>query len=115
MRSMETFFTSAGLLGVAGYLTAYGMLQLGRLDGNGVIYTVLNVVSASLVLLSTIHQFNLATLLINVSWIVLGLGGILARRRSAPAVAAGVPGTGAVTLPGDQRSLVLLSRRGLVG
>lgn len=77
--------TLIGLAGVAGYVTSYLMLQLGFLDGNGARYSVANVLAAALVLVSLTDEFNLASALIQVIWIVIGVSGLalrMARTRS---------------------------------
>ena len=67
------------LIGVAGffvYIAAFGLVQIGRLDGNGAHYSLLNVLAASLVATSLIAEFNLASALIQCSWIFIGLIGL---------------------------------------
>ena len=77
------------LLGIAGflfYMAAYGLLQLGKISGQSYSYTLMNMAAASLVLLSLIHQFNLASLLIQVAWILISIVGLIRiwrMRRSA--------------------------------
>ena len=73
------------LVGVAGfifYLLAYGLLQVGRTSGRSYSYVLLNLLAASLVLISLIHQFNLASLLIQISWIVISIVGLTRIRNS---------------------------------
>ena len=65
-----------GVLGFIAYITAFGAVQLGWLDGNSSAYTLLNVLAASLVAVSLIRDFNLASALIQGSWIIIGLIGI---------------------------------------
>ena len=70
------------LLGVAGffaYLGSFAALQFNLLDGNSTIYSVMNVIAASLVLVSLFDQFNLASALIQSSWILIGLSGLALR------------------------------------
>lgn len=70
------------LIGVAGFLlytSNYLCLQLGRIDGNGMYYPCINVVSASCVLISMVSSFNLASTLIQCTWIVVSLIGITRR------------------------------------
>lgn len=80
----------AGLAGAGCYLASYILLQLRRIDGNGMSYTVLNVVAASLLLVSLFDQFNLASALIQVLWIAFGAYGVGVRlvRRGANAAPA---------------------------
>ena len=85
MSSIVQFFTelsvfdTCGLLGFAAYLGGFGALQFGLLDGNGKTFAWVNVLAASLVLISLYDAFNLASALIQVSWIIIGYIGIVRR------------------------------------
>jgi CRP-like cAMP-binding protein len=65
-----------GLIGVAFYLGSYATLQLGLIDGQSNTYAVLNIIAASLVLVSLGQAFNLSSAIIQVSWIIISLIGI---------------------------------------
>ncbi|MBS1304278.1 cyclic nucleotide-binding domain-containing protein [Loktanella sp. SALINAS62] len=65
-----------GYLGVAFYLLSYGLLQAGILRGSGYLYTIFNLVAATLVLLSLSVAFNMSSALIQISWIVISLVGL---------------------------------------
>jgi len=67
---------AVGLLGVFFYLWSYGALQLGRLDGNSLKYSILNSIAAALVLISLYKSFNLASALIQIMWITVSAVGI---------------------------------------
>ena len=67
------------LIGIAGflcYLGSFAALQFRLIDGNGVLYSLLNILAAALLLISLMEAFNLASVLIQVSWIVIGLTGL---------------------------------------
>ena len=68
-----------GVLGFMVYIVAFGAVQLGWLDGNSNAYSLSNVLAASLVAISLIQEFNLASALIQGSWIVIGLIGLALR------------------------------------
>lgn len=68
-----------GLLGFLTYLGAFGSVQFGLLDGNSTAYSLSNVLAASLVAVSLAVEFNLASALIQGSWIVIGLAGLTLR------------------------------------
>lgn len=72
-------YTAAGLAGFVAYVAAYGLVQMNKLDGNSSAYSVINIVAAALVLVSLYRDFNLASALIQVTWISLGLIGMLLR------------------------------------
>lgn len=73
-------FDLLGFLGFIFYMAAYALLQLGRISGHSYSYTLINLTAATLVLISLVHQFNLASLLIQLAWIVISILG-LARLR----------------------------------
>ncbi|MGX9356891.1 cyclic nucleotide-binding domain-containing protein [Roseobacteraceae bacterium S113] len=66
----------SGLLGVAFYLGAYGALQFGFVRGNSYVYTLLNLIGAALVLIGLAEAFNLASALIQISWILISVVGL---------------------------------------
>ncbi len=65
-----------GLIGVAGYVSAFAALQLGQIDGNSRWYSLINILNATLVLISLSEHFNLASALIQIFWILFGAVGI---------------------------------------
>lgn len=83
-----SLFDVFGLLGFATYLGGFGALQFGLLDGNGKSFAWINVIAASFVLISLYDAFNLASALIQVSWIIIGYVGIV-RRGGRPALEIG--------------------------
>lgn len=66
-----------GLLGVVFYLGAYGALMAGLIRGSSYAYAMLNMAAASLVLVSLSGQFNLASAMIQISFIAISIGGII--------------------------------------
>ena len=101
--SQEFLFDWAGYFGVILYIGAYFGLQLGWIPGVGYRYATLNLIAALLVLLSLVHAFNMASALIQLSWIVISIAGItriylISRRLQFTKeeeffVEAGMPGT----------------------
>ncbi len=69
-------FELTGVIGFFVYITMFGAVQLGLMDGNSNAYSLGNVAAASLVAISLIQEFNLASALIQGSWIVIGLIGL---------------------------------------
>lgn len=82
-----SLLVAAGVAGFGLYAAAFASVQIGKLDGNGVAYTIANVAAAALVLVSMVEQFNLGSLLTQVTWIAVGLVGLF-RRRNDRAIAA---------------------------
>jgi hypothetical protein len=66
-----------GLIGVAAYLSAYGLLQLGALKVEDNRYALLNALGAILILYSLFFDFNLASFVTQSAWLMLtALGSI---------------------------------------
>ncbi|MDA7428670.1 hypothetical protein PGB28_09380 [Primorskyibacter aestuariivivens] len=68
-----------GVLGFFFYIGGFAALQLEVLDGSGITYSVVNILAASLVLISLAGDFNLASAMIQASWIVIGFSGLSLR------------------------------------
>lgn len=68
-----------GVIGFSLYITAFTLLQTGRICGNSVGYTCFVVTAASCVLISLITAFNLAAFLIQASYVCLGMFGLSRR------------------------------------
>jgi len=65
-----------GNIGVVVLMIAYLMLQLNKLSSDGLAYSTLNAVGASLVILSLLVNFNLSALLMEVFWVLISFVGI---------------------------------------
>lgn len=89
MTEVISYFSNLGphqIIGVVGsvcYIGAFGMVQVGLMDGNSMAYSLVNIVTASLVCISLLAEFNIATALIQGSWIVIGTVGLVLRARKA--------------------------------
>jgi len=65
-----------GLFGAGVYLLSYALLQLGYLRGQSYSYATLNIIAAGSVLISLATAFNMSSVVIQVSWIVISLVGM---------------------------------------
>lgn len=72
----EMIYLWAGYLGVAFYIGSYIGLQTGFIPGVGYMYATCNLLGASLVLVSLIHEWNRASAMISLAWIIISLVGI---------------------------------------
>lgn len=84
-----TWTDAVGVIGVAMILIAYAGAALGRLDVKGALSLFANFLGASLILLSLAVDFNLSALLMEGSWALVSLAGlvrllVLRLRRAAP-------------------------------
>ncbi|MCG7393794.1 cyclic nucleotide-binding protein [Microvirga sp. ACRRW] len=74
-----------GLVGVAAYLSAYGLLQLGILKVEDGRYALLNGAGALLILYSLIYDFNLPSFVTQTAWLILTIiGYVRLRSRRRP-------------------------------
>lgn len=74
---IEQIFEWVGYFGIAFYIGSYVALQTGAIPGVGYSYAMLNLIGASLVLISLTFSFNMPIALIQVLWITVSLIGIL--------------------------------------
>ena len=78
-----TAYEMIGIAGFLAYMASFALLQAGMIDGNGRAYCLLNIAAAAMVLVSLSEAFNLASALIQISWIAIGGFGLLCRSRVA--------------------------------
>ena len=65
-----------GNVGVVVLMITYLMLQLNKLRSDGLAYSLLNAIGASLIVVSLLYDFNLSALLMEVFWVLISLLGI---------------------------------------
>lgn len=65
-----------GNIGVVVLMITYLMLQLNRLRSDGLAYSLLNAIGASLIVVSLLVNFNLSALLMEVFWVLISFVGI---------------------------------------
>jgi len=71
------WYDVVGTLGVAMIVVAFAAVQSGRLATKRLSYSLLNLVGASLILISLLYNFNLASMIIEVFWILISVWGIV--------------------------------------
>ncbi|HYW77352.1 MAG TPA: hypothetical protein VFA48_12150 [Gammaproteobacteria bacterium] len=84
---MEAIANIIGLAGSASVLTAYLLLQLGRLGRTDLAFLLLNLFGAAGILYSLAFAFNLSATLIEAVWFAISLYGLaryLLRKRGTP-------------------------------
>jgi multidrug transporter EmrE-like cation transporter len=65
-----------GNIGVVILIITFLMLQLNKIPSDGLAYSVLNAVGASLIVVSLLFDFNLSALLMEVFWVLISFVGI---------------------------------------
>lgn len=81
-----------GIAGTMMVLFAYYLLQAGRLQGNGVLFQLLNLFGAACVLASLYERFNISVALLMGLWIVITAYGLVRRIRAGKSGAGPVQG-----------------------
>ena len=76
-RQLEYSFTDfLGNIGVALIILSYLLLQLEKISSLDISYSIMNLIGASLVIVSLIENFNISALIIEVFWVAISLVGI---------------------------------------
>ena len=70
------FLDFVGNIGVVVLMITYLMLQLNKLRSDGLAYSLLNAIGASLIVVSLLYDFNLSALLMEVFWVLISFVGI---------------------------------------
>ena len=65
-----------GNVGVVILIVTFLMLQLNKIPSDGLAYSLLNAVGASLIVVSLLFDFNLSALLMEVFWVLISFVGI---------------------------------------
>lgn len=81
---IQSYPDIAQLIGVIGFMIYIGnfcAVQSGHICGNGILFPILQVIAASFVLISLASAYNLASFMIQTSYIAIGLFGITLRLR----------------------------------
>jgi hypothetical protein len=84
-------YDTVGMIGVVVILSAYLLLQMGRLKSETLLYSVLNLIGSSMILFSLFFEWNLASAIIEGAWVLVSLFGIVryfVKRRAASAAQA---------------------------
>jgi hypothetical protein len=74
--SIELLANIIGIIGTTLVVGTYFLMQLNKLDPKGFLFNVINLLGAIFLLLSLLVHFNLASLIIEVFWIIASLIGI---------------------------------------
>jgi drug/metabolite transporter (DMT)-like permease len=78
------WYDLVGTVGVILILIVYYLLQVERINPQGLLYSVANLVGAGLIAVSLVYQFNFSALLIEICWMLisaLGISRYLRQRR----------------------------------
>lgn len=65
-----------GNLGVVVLIVTYLLLQLNRLSSNGLAYSLMNMIGASLIMISLLVNFNLSAFIIEAFWAMISVLGV---------------------------------------
>ncbi|MBP7284177.1 MAG: hypothetical protein KBA66_21510 [Leptospiraceae bacterium] len=66
-----------GIIGVIFILISYILLQLEKIDSKSITYSIINLIGAVLILFSLFYSWNLASVIIEIFWILISIFGIV--------------------------------------
>jgi hypothetical protein len=70
------FYDLMGIIGVSIIITAYFLLQIGKLYTENILFSILNIIGSTLILYSLYFNWNLASVVIECFWILISLIGV---------------------------------------
>lgn len=73
----DILFNGIGLIGVVLCLAGFLLLQMGKLTGQQLTYIWLNLLGSSGILISLLHDWNLASFFIEAAWLLISLYGLI--------------------------------------
>lgn len=80
--SVSLLANIVGMVGTSLIVAAYLLMQLNKLDPKGMNFNLINLIGAILLLISLMVHFNLASVVIEVFWIIASVIGIVNIMRS---------------------------------
>jgi hypothetical protein len=69
--------TVVGIIGTLLVLLAFFLLQSRKLHGNGAVYQLLNAFGAAAIIVSLFYAFNLASMVLEIAWLLISLYGLV--------------------------------------
>jgi predicted membrane protein len=66
-----------GILGVIVIIIAYILLQLEKMDAKDLGFSILNTIGALLIIISLLYDWNLASFIMEATWMMVSLYGII--------------------------------------
>ena len=77
MSTLDIIFDVIGISGVLFILLAYFLLQIERIKSSQLLYSVMNLLGATLLLVSLMWTWNLPSVIIESCWVLISLYGII--------------------------------------
>ena len=70
------WYDAIGSIGVGIIILTYIFLQLEKVRSDALIYSLLNAVGASLIIVSLVYSFNFSAFIVEFFWLIISLFGI---------------------------------------
>ena len=70
------WYDLVGSVGVTIIIVTYVLLQIERIKSESLLYSTLNAVGATLVLISLVYSFNFAAFIVEFFWVLISIYGI---------------------------------------
>lgn len=78
---MEVISNYIGLAGGITVVIAYLLLSAGSITSHGLAYPVMNILGSVGLLVSLVWHFNIASVIVNTVWVIIGIFGLWRRRQ----------------------------------
>lgn len=70
------WYDIVGTLGVVVIIVTYALLQTGRVRSDQLVYSLMNAIGATLILISLYYDFNFPSFVVEFFWLAISLFGI---------------------------------------
>jgi hypothetical protein len=70
------WYDAVGTIGVVVIILTYVALQLGKIRSESLVYSLLNALGASLIIVSLLYSFNFPAFIVEFFWLLISLFGI---------------------------------------
>lgn len=82
--TLDLLFNIIGTSGVFCILLAYFLMQLGKITSKELSYSLINLIGASLIMVSLLHSWNLPSAIIEICWIFISAFGVYQALKARP-------------------------------
>lgn len=72
-----SFYDFLGSIGVGIIIVTYVLLQIGKIKSESLLYSVLNAVGATLIIISLLFNFNFSAFIVEFFWVLISIYGIV--------------------------------------
>ena len=72
-----SIYDFVGNIGVALIVLTYLLLQMEKMQSSSWLYSFVNAIAATLIIISLMQKFNLSAFVVEAFWLIISLGGLI--------------------------------------